>query len=98
MVQRSAYSYKCRYFFDMRIHGYWLYDEGQFSVLYLTHSREYYRLVTSMFLHADIGHLVNNMILLYFGGEIVEKTIGQFQIPCPVFYIWNLRKSSVSCI
>ena len=21
MVQRSAYSYKCRYFFDMRIHG-----------------------------------------------------------------------------
>ena len=56
--------------------GDWLYDEGQFSVLYLTHSKEYYRLVTSMFLHADIGHLVNNMILLYFGGEIVEKTIG----------------------
>nr|WP_308624937.1 rhomboid family intramembrane serine protease [uncultured Eisenbergiella sp.] len=56
--------------------GDWLYDKGEFGVFYLIRSQEYYRLVTAMFLHADIGHLVNNMILLYFGGEIVEKTIG----------------------
>ena len=56
--------------------GDWLYDKGEFGVFYLIRSQEYYRLVTAMFLHADISHLVNNMILLYFGGEIVEKTIG----------------------
>lgn len=87
MVQRSAYSYKCRYFLICEFTGDWLYDEGQFSVLYLTHSREYYRLVTSMFLHADIGHLVNNMILLYFGGEIVEKTIGSFRYLALFLYL-----------
>lgn len=53
-----------------------LYIKGEFGAFYLIRSQEYYRLVTAMFLHADISHLVNNMILLYFGGEIVEKTIG----------------------
>lgn len=56
--------------------GDWLYIKGEFGAFYLIRSQEYYRLVTAMFLHADISHLVNNMILLYFGGEIVEKTIG----------------------
>ena len=54
-----------------------LYSEGAFSSLYLIRNGEYYRLVTAMFLHADISHLANNMILLYFGGEIVEKTMGR---------------------
>ena len=61
------------------IWGDWLYGEGAFSVLYLIHNGEYYRLVTSMFLHADINHLVNNMLLLYFGGELVEKSIGRIR-------------------
>lgn len=56
--------------------GDWLYIKGEFGASYLIHGQEYYRLVTAMFLHADISHLANNMILLYFGGEIVEKTIG----------------------
>ena len=77
--------------------GDWLYDEGQFSVLYLTHSREYYRLVTSMFLHADIGHLVNNMILLYFGGEIVEKTIGSFRY-LALFFISGICGNLLSAV
>ena len=77
--------------------GDWLYDEGQFSVLYLTHSREYYRLVTSMLLHADIGHLVNNMILLYFGGEIVEKTIGSFRY-LALFFISGICGNLLSAV
>ena len=47
-----------------------LYPEGAFSILYLIRNGEYYRLVTAMFLHADISHLANNMILLYFGGKV----------------------------
>lgn len=63
----------CQFFGDI------LYAEGAFSILHLIRNGEYYRLVTAMFLHADIGHLANNMILLYFGGEIVEKTIGRIR-------------------
>ena len=54
-----------------------LYTEGVFSAAYLLRGKEYYRLITSMFLHANISHLVNNMILLYFGGELVENIIGK---------------------
>ncbi len=57
--------------------GEFFYDEGSFSVLYLITNHEYYRLVTSMFLHADMEHLLNNMLLLYLCGEIVEKSIGK---------------------
>ena len=64
-------------FLACQIWGNFLYAKGAFSVLYLIRNGEYYRLVTSMFLHADISHLANNLILLYFGGEIVEKTVGK---------------------
>ncbi|MDR6563923.1 MULTISPECIES: rhomboid family intramembrane serine protease [unclassified Arcicella] len=35
--------------------------------------KEYYRFLTSGFLHADYGHLFFNMLSLYFFGFIVEK-------------------------
>lgn len=37
---------------------------------------EYYRLLTSGFLHADWGHLIFNMITLYFFGGILEQIFG----------------------
>jgi len=46
--------------------------------------RAYYRMVTSMFLHADIEHLFSNMIVLYYVGEIVEDKLGH--IPYVVLY------------
>lgn len=64
-------------FLACHIRGDVLYTKGVFSIAYLLRGKEYYRLITSMFLHANIGHLVNNMILLYFGGEMVEKTVGK---------------------
>ena len=66
-------------FLACQFYGSILYPEGAFSILYLIWNGEYYRLVTAMFLHADISHLANNMILLYFGGEIVEKTVGRIR-------------------
>lgn len=66
-------------FLACQFYGSILYPEGAFSILYLIRNGEYYRLVTAMFLHADISHLANNMILLYFGGEIVEKTVGRIR-------------------
>lgn len=43
-----------------------------------------YRMLTSMFLHADAEHLVSNMVVLYYVGEIVEKRIGH--LPYAVIY------------
>lgn len=38
---------------------------------------DYYRLLTSAFMHFDITHLANNMIMLYFVGGYVEKALGK---------------------
>jgi membrane associated rhomboid family serine protease len=41
-----------------------------------THN-EYYRFITSGFIHADVGHLIFNMFSLYFFGEAMEMFLGQ---------------------
>jgi len=37
---------------------------------------EYYRMVTSGFLHVDPGHLIFNMITLFFFGSLLERMVG----------------------
>ena len=37
--------------------------------------KEYYRLLTSIFLHSGIDHLFQNMLILFFAGQILEKVI-----------------------
>ena len=39
-------------------------------------NREYHRILTSGFLHADPMHLLFNMITLYFFGPVIESVIG----------------------
>ena len=38
---------------------------------------EIYRLVTYMFLHGDMEHLVNNMLILFFLGNAMERYLGK---------------------
>lgn len=64
-----------------------LYNKGAFGVTQIMEDQSYYRIITSMFLHADIQHLFNNMIILYFVGEIVEKKIGH--IPYILLYFFS---------
>lgn len=40
---------------------------------------EYYRLLTCMFLHFGMSHLFNNMILLVFIGDNLEKAVGKIR-------------------
>lgn len=40
---------------------------------------EWYRLVTSMFLHYDLEHLINNMLLLLFIGDWIEDLAGKWK-------------------
>ena len=37
---------------------------------------EYYRLVTYLFLHANVEHIANNMLVLALTGDILERSIG----------------------
>lgn len=55
-----------------------LYNMGSVGVLNLA-CGEYYRLFTAMFLHADTQHLVNNMLIAFGIGYMIEKEIGHFR-------------------
>ena len=61
-----------------------LYNKGAFGVKEVIEDGSYYRMITSMFLHADVQHLFSNMIVLYYVGEIVERKMGH--IPYVVLY------------
>lgn len=62
---------------------------------------EYYRFFTSMFLHATADHLISNMLILYFMGEMLEHVIGTPKVGIiyllsgllgnVVSYLWNLQ-------
>ena len=58
---------------------------------------EYYRLFTSMFLHADFRHLVNNMILLSVMGIHLEKLLGSVKFLI-LYILGGLAASYVSYI
>lgn len=53
-----------------------LYNIGAFSVFNIIEDQEWYRVIFSMFLHGDIGHLISNMLILYYIGNVVEKHVG----------------------
>ena len=40
---------------------------------------EYYRVFTSMFLHADLNHLLNNMFVLFIIGKRYEDSEGKLR-------------------
>ena len=48
---------------------------------------DYYRLVTSMVLHADAEHLFSNMLILFFVGANVEHDVGH--IPYLLLYFFS---------
>ncbi|GAB3951943.1 rhomboid family intramembrane serine protease [Spirosoma harenae] len=49
---------------------------------------QYYRFVTSGFLHADWGHLIFNMISLYAFGGFIEQVFGAlFGLSSPIYLI-----------
>jgi membrane associated rhomboid family serine protease len=43
---------------------------------YIKQGHDYYRLITSGFLHVDILHIASNMIVLYWLGRLLEPAIG----------------------
>ena len=43
---------------------------------YVIEGKEYWRLLTSMFMHFGIDHIANNMIVLFMIGDNLERALG----------------------
>ena len=57
-----------------------LYNVGELDAAAVLLRGEYGRIIYSMFLHAGIDHLFNNMVILFFLGAMIEKVIGHIQL------------------
>ena len=58
-------------------------------------SGEYYRIFTSMFLHADLNHLLNNMFVLFIIGKRYEESEGKSRFGL-VYFIGGILASIAS--
>lgn len=56
--------------------GYML-EKGAMFWPYVINNEEYYRLFTYMFLHFGTSHILNNMIVLAFVGDNLERAVGK---------------------
>ena len=51
------------------------YGNGSTSLAYMEKG-QWYRLITSVFLHGSLDHYFSNMLLLYFMGDMLERRVG----------------------
>lgn len=55
------------------------FETGGLNYQYIHNNKEYIRLLTYMFLHANVPHFVNNMIALYIFGSRLEPRVGSLR-------------------
>ena len=72
-----------------------LYNKGGLSPYAFFVEKEYYRVLTSMFLHGDMEHLVNNMLLLFGLGAMIEKEVGHISFGV-LYFLTGLGGNVVS--
>ena len=78
------------YFFWMEFHGStenaaFMVEHGAMYVPLVVREGEYYRLLTAVFMHFGISHLVNNMVILFVLGDNLERALGK--VKYLVFYL-----------
>ena len=56
-----------------------LYRAGRLSAYEVITGGEYGRILWAMFLHSDISHIFNNMVILFFLGTMLEKEMGHIR-------------------
>lgn len=56
------------------------FDTGGLNYEYIYNNREYVRLITYMFLHANVAHFFNNMVALLIFGSTVENKLGSLRM------------------
>lgn len=62
----------------------------------LLREQRYYTLITSGFIHADIGHLLFNMLSFFFFAFTLERIVGTTQFA--IIYLASLALSDISTI
>ncbi|MCD8022481.1 MAG: rhomboid family intramembrane serine protease [Lachnospiraceae bacterium] len=77
--------------------GYFMLNHGAGYAPYILQYGEYYRLVTSMFLHFGIQHLFNNMLVLIFLGDEVEKLAGKVRFLL-IYFVGGIVGNIVSVV
>lgn len=55
-----------------------LMDKLQFNAAKIIHQKQYYRLISHAFIHANWSHLIVNMFVLYFFGKGMELYFGYY--------------------
>lgn len=56
-----------------------LYDMGVLDAYHVLIKKEYGRILWAMFLHSDMNHIFNNMLILFFLGSMIEKEVGHIR-------------------
>lgn len=74
-----------------------LFEKLSFKPYKVVHNKEYYRLITNGFVHADWTHLFFNMLTLYFFGRTQEMIFTQAygQLTFILFYLLSIPASSL---
>ena len=65
--------------------AYFMYTKGAMYAPAVLEDGEYYRLVTAMFMHFGIRHIMNNMLVLFLLGDNLERALGH--IKYLIFYM-----------
>lgn len=74
-----------------------LYNKGAFDSILFIEKKELYRMITAIFLHADLMHLTSNMILLYFAGELVERYCGRLRYLL-IYFFAGIAGNGISAV
>lgn len=74
-----------------------LFEKLSFKPYKVIHDKEYYRLITNGFVHADWTHLFFNMLTLYFFGRTQEQifTAVNGEMSFILFYLLSIPASSL---
>lgn len=72
-----------------------LYNIGEFSPKSILEDGRYFNVIAAMFLHGDIYHLANNMLLLAGLGMMMEKDIGHAKFSV-LYFVAGLGGNIVS--
>lgn len=74
-----------------------LLEHGAMYEPYVIENHEYYRLITCMFIHFSIDHLLNNMVMLGALGYQLEPVIGKVKF-LNIYFVGGIGGSVVSMI
>lgn len=70
-----------------------MYDHGACFPVALFEAGQWYRVISAMFMHFGVAHLINNMLVLFFLGDTLEKMVGKIR-----FFIIYFSSGVIGCL